>query len=403
MPHPMSRRHFLALSAAGLGAAGLTACGSRGSSSTSNTLQIASPDKPVTLKVSSSNQPIKSGTSREAGSLRIANYADYVAPELLDKFKQQTGAAVEVSTFATDVEALSKIASGAFNVDLLLSTAVDLLPKYVASDLLQPLQKSYLTNFDNLWDSVKDPFYDQGAQYTVPYTVFSTGIGFRTDLVKAPLTGDNGWDAMWDAQYTGAVGLLDSYREAIGLGLQHAGIDDINTTKAADIAAAKAELKKMLTATNPRIDVLGYQNIPEATTKVNQLWSGDMLLAVGYLPAGTGPETLGYWTPPIAKRVINNDTISIMRKAQHPALAHEFINFMLDPANAKINQAYIGYQSTLRGFEAETLIADGTIPKNLANALVTADDFAKGLRIDALPAAVDTLWQNTWSSINTGS
>ncbi|HEY4331492.1 MAG TPA: spermidine/putrescine ABC transporter substrate-binding protein [Ilumatobacteraceae bacterium] len=398
----MSRRRFLALSAAGASAAALAACGSSGSSS-SSALQIASPDKPVTLKVSSSNKAIASGSKAESGNLRIANYADYIAPELLDSFKKLTGASVEVSVFATDTEALSKIASGAFNVDLLLSTAVDTLPKFVASNLVQPLQKSYLTNYDNLWASVRDPFYDKGAQYTVPYTVFSTGVGFRTDMVATQLTGDTGWDALWDPRYSGAVGLLDSYREAIGLGLQHVGIENVNTESATDLAAAKAEIKRMLKATNPRIDVLGYQNIPEGTTKVNQCWSGDMLTALNDLPDGTSADVIGYWCAPIAKRVINNDTMSIMRKASHPVLAHQFINFMLDPANAAINQAYIGYQSTLKGFEADTLIADGTIPKNLANALVTEDDFAKGLRITALPLAADKLWQDTWSELNTGS
>lgn len=401
----MSRRRFLALSAAGAGTAVFaTSCGERSAKSgtTVEQLAVAAPDQPVTLEVTPDNQPITAGLARESGALRIANYADFIAPELLDRFQQLTGATVEVSTFTDDVEALSKIQSGALDVDLLMSTAVDLLPKYIALQLNQPLQKSYLTNYGNLWDSVTDPFYDKGAQFTVPYTVFSTGIGFRRDLVAAPLDGDDGWDALFDSQYSGQTGLLDSYREAIALGLQHAGIDDVNTQSKADVDAAIAELKKMLSATNPRIDILGYQNIPEGTTTVNQMWSGDILSALNYLPEGTDASTLGYWQPPIDKRVINNDAMTIIRTAKRPVLAHEFINFMLDPENAAINQAYIGYQSTLKGFEAEALIAAGTIPDNLANALVTADDFAAGLRILALPIEADNMWQAAWSGLTTG-
>ena len=402
MIHPMSRRRFLSLSGAGLSAVALSACGDNKQSSGSDTLQIASPSKPVKLSISADNQAIKGGLAVEAGPLRIANYADFVAPELLAKFEELTGATVEVSTFTDDNEALTKIASGSFAVDLLMSTAIDTLPKYVATNLIQPLQKDYLTNFANLWDSVKDPFYDQGAQYTVPYTVFSTGIGFRSDLVATPLEGDNGWDALWDSQYDGATGLLDSYREAIGLGMLRLGNTNLNTESKDEIDAAIDELKKMLDTTNPRIDVLGYQAIPEGTTKVNQCWSGDMLLALGYLPDDVDASALGYWQPPIEKRVINNDAMSILVKAEHPVLAHTFINFMLEPENAAINQAYIGYQSTLAGMEAETLIAAGSIPENLANALVTQDDFAKGLRILALPLAADEIWQNAWSGLNTG-
>ena len=406
MRHPMSRRQFLAMSAAasaaGFGAVALGGCGDKKQSS-SATLQVATPSKPVTLAIAKDNQPIAAGTAVETGPLRIANYADFVAPEVLAKFEAETGATVEVSTFDDDIEALSKISSGAFDVDLLLSTAVDTLPKFVALNLIQPLQKDYLTNFDNLWDSVKNPFYDLGAQYTVPYTVFSTGVGFRTDLVAAPLEGDNGWDALWDGQYNGMTGLLDSYREAIGLGLLRLGNTNVNTESKDDVAAAIDELKQSLAATNPRIDVLGYQSLPDGTTAVNQVWSGDILTALGYLPEGVGPEVLGYWAPPIDRRVINNDTMTIMRKAAHPVLAHQFVNFMLDPENAALNQAYIGYQSTLKGFEAETLIAAGTIPTNLANALVTEDEFAKGLRILALTPAADKIWTDAWSSFTTGA
>lgn len=401
----MSRRNFLALSAAGAAALGIAACGGRSRSSLPATphLPIASPTNPVTLRISSDNEPIAGGRDLERGPLRIANYADYISPKVLAKFTKETGAKVEVSTFTDDVEVLSKVASGALKVDIVMSTAVDLLPRWVALKLVQPLQHDYLANETNLWDTVRNPFYDEGSRYTVPYTVFSTGIGYRTDLVDAPLSGPTAWDVLWDPRYKGAAGLLDSYREAIGIGLQHAGIPDVNTTSKADVDASIAELKKMIAATNPRIAVTGYQDIPEGTTKVNQIWSGDIYLATGYLKKGADPSVLGYWAPPVEQRVINNDAMTITRSAEHPVLAHRFIDFMLDPVNARINQEYIGYQSTLKGFEAEELVRVGAIPPNLANALVTADDFARSVRICALPPAADRVWQDAWSGLRTGA
>ena len=343
MAHPMSRRRFLGVSAAGAAALGLAACG--GSSGTRasapRNLPIASPDHPVRFSVRSDNEPITPGLDAERGPLRIANYADYIAPKLLAKFTRETGAKVEVSTFTDDVEVLSKVSSGALRVDLLMSTAVDLLPRWVVLRLVQPLQHSYLTNEANLWDTVRDPFYDRGSVYTVPYTVFSTGIGYRTDRVDAPLQGPSGWDALWDPQYRGATGLLDSYREAIGLGLQHIGVRDVNTTSKSEVQASIKELQRMLRATNARITVTGYQDVPEGVTKVNQIWSGDIFLATGYLKRGVDASVLGYWAPPIEQRVINNDVMTVMRNAEHPVLAHRFIDFMLDPENAQIGRAHV--------------------------------------------------------------
>ena len=67
----------------------------------------------------------------------------------------------------------------------------DIIGKLVAGKLLQPLNRSYLPNLANVWDSLQDPFYDKGSVYTVPYTVYTTGIGYRTDAVAKKLTEDN--------------------------------------------------------------------------------------------------------------------------------------------------------------------------------------------------------------------
>ena len=188
-----------------------------------------------------------------------------------------------------------------------------------------------------------------------------------------------------------------------GLGLQLIGVRDVNTTSKSEVQASIKELQRMLRATNARITVTGYQDVPEGVTKVNQIWSGDIFLATGYLKRGVDASVLGYWAPPIEQRVINNDVMTVMRNAEHPVLAHRFIDFMLDPENARINQEYIGYQSTVKGLEADALVNAGTIPSNLAGALVTADDFARSIRICALPPNADRMWQDAWSGLRTGA
>ena len=76
---------------------------------------------------------------------------------------------------------------------------------------------------------MQDPFYDKGSQYTVPYTVFSTGIVYRTDRVDPAVVEAKGWDILWDPAYTGRMSILDDEREGIGLALLRTGITDLNT------------------------------------------------------------------------------------------------------------------------------------------------------------------------------
>src|SRR3712207_9253204 len=37
--------------------------------------------------------------------------------------------------------------------------------------------------------TLADPFYDKGSRYSAPYVTYSTGIGWRTDIVPADVAG----------------------------------------------------------------------------------------------------------------------------------------------------------------------------------------------------------------------
>ena len=61
----------------------------------------------------------------------------------------------------------------------------------IAQQLLQPLNHSYLGNLEkNVWPELQDPFYDRGSRYTVPYVVWSDGIGWRNDKIDVGHRGD---------------------------------------------------------------------------------------------------------------------------------------------------------------------------------------------------------------------
>ena len=193
--HPrerFGRREFIgrtALGALALSGTGtlLSACGgSDGGSGGATTLSLARPDNPVTLPLFEDNVAIASGLAPEQGPLRIYNWAEYIDKVTVRKWAKDLGVEVQITTFATMDEAIAKISSGAADFDLFFPTP-DRLERMVLAKQLQPLNLDYVPNLKNVWPSLQDPFYDQGSQYTVPYTIYTTGIGYRTDKVaKAP-------------------------------------------------------------------------------------------------------------------------------------------------------------------------------------------------------------------------
>jgi spermidine/putrescine transport system substrate-binding protein len=341
---------------------------------------------------------IKDGLKPEAGPLKIFNYDSYVSPDVVAAFEAKYGVKVDITTFTTDDEAITKLASGAVDVDLHHSASTTTLFKLVDTGLIQPLNKSYLTNVGNVAASLRDPYYDKGAVYTVPYTVFSTGIGFRADKVD---TGSVSWDTLWNPDYKGVTSLLDDSREGIAAAMLRKGVTDVNSADPKVITQAGDDLGELTNTMNIAVNIEGYHTIPEGAATVAHTWSGDMLNAQYYLPDGTGPEVLAYWQPETA--VISNDTMCVLSKAKSPVLAHLFMNELLDKTNAQTNFGYVGYQPAVEGLGAQELIDAGLVPENLRTCVLTNDQISKGLRYLALSPDVEALWNDAWSKFRAGA
>ena len=188
-------------------------------------LRIPSPENPIRWPLSKKYPIIESGLKPKPGSvLRIYNYADYLSPRMMKDFEAQWGVDIHLSTFNDADEALTKIASGNLGFDLYFPS-YDSVGKLIQADLLRPLNRDYLTNPKNLWHSFDDPWYDLGSRYTIPYTIYSTGIGWRTDMADVDLSQyDNPFDVFWDTQYNDNMAILDDWHTAIGMVLMRNGV-----------------------------------------------------------------------------------------------------------------------------------------------------------------------------------
>ncbi|HMS62478.1 MAG TPA: spermidine/putrescine ABC transporter substrate-binding protein [Solirubrobacteraceae bacterium] len=365
-------------------------------------IPLARRDYPVTLP--RIGDPVTAGAPEKGGVLRIYNYADYLNPEVLKRFGKENGVKVEVTTFETLDEAFSKLSTGGLEFDVIFSTT-DQISRLVGRKLLQPLNYDLIPNMKNVWDELQSPFYDVGPRYTVPYVVFTTGIGWRNDLVDYdPAKLDPVWDALWDAErYRGKVQLLNDPREGIGAAIMRAGSVNLNTEDAAQIDAAIADLVKLNDDVRVKVAINGYETLPTGRIVLGQVWSGDMLAAaISYLPDDVPATALSYAFQEEGGPVAN-DIMTVAAAAQKPVMAHRFLDFMLDEAVALENFVdYVGYQPPMKGITADSLIKDEIIPPNLANVLVTPETFANANAYLALTVEGQRLWDRGWQEFRAG-
>jgi spermidine/putrescine transport system substrate-binding protein len=410
----LSRRSFLKQGAgAGLLVGGLgtflEACATSttttgGAGSATKAIALPRPNNPVTWPIFTGNHSIASGMKPERdATLQIYNWVAYVNPQTLKDFGKKFGCKVQVTTFNTMSEAMSKLRSGQVNFDVFMGVTVDQMGALVEGKLIQPLNHTYLPNISQAWPDFTNPFYDGKWQYTVPYTIYTTGIAWRKDHVNEdPYQMSNPWAMPWQAKYKGKVAILDDYREGISLGLMKNGMFNLNTTTAAQITKSQQSLQDLLQLTNAHIDNNDYSNVPSGQIWIHHAWSGDIAGAPYYLPKGVSPKVLGYWFPPDGKGPVGNDTLTILAGAKNPVLAHMFLNYLLDVPNALTNISFNGYMQPLTAITPQRLVKEGLLEPNLTSTAVLPSYFRRGVMELQLPAAADTLWQQAWLTVSKG-
>ena len=389
---------------AGVGAASLlAACGgdSGGGSGSATEYPLATPDNPVTLPIFDDNPAIADGLEPEnVGVLKVLNYADYMAPGVKKDFAEKYGAEVQVTPYNNYDEMLNKLNQPGAAFDVVFP-GPSILSRLVYGKLLQPVNQSYVPNLKNVWPEYQDPWYDQGSQYTVPYTVYTTGIGYRSDRVS---DASEGYKLLWDPTYKGKAGVLDDAGEALGMAMLAWGItDDINTNDPEYVNAAKDKLNELTDLVDIKIDITQYETIANGRFTVHQAWSGDMIAGQYYVVKPDTPDVLGYWVPEErSQRVIGNDNIAIPKSSPSPVLAHTFVDYILDNKVSLKNFGWNGYQPPMTKLGPDFLIDQGYVPDNLLSAVVEQDDFTEGHQFYEQTIPVQNMWLQAFQEFKSG-
>lgn len=266
-----------------------------------------------------------------AETLHVYTWADYVSPEIVEKFERQHGCKVVIDTFDSNESMYAKFKAGATGYDLVFPTAY-MIQVMHAQGMLQNLDHAKLPNLSNIDPAVLAKVADKKMEHSVPYTFAYAAIAVRKDKIK---DAEPTW-AMFDrSALAGRVTLLDDMRESIGAALKSLG-HSINTRDEAQLAAARDVLirwKKNIA----RFDNEGYKaGIDSAEFHLVHGYSGDLFQVQTENPK---VEIL----IPREGVTIGCDEMVIPKTAKQPALAHSFINFILDPVVAAENMEWMGY------------------------------------------------------------
>lgn len=273
------------------------------------------------------------GGAQESSELNLYAWSEYVPTALLEKFTAETGIKVNYDTYSSNEELLAKLQAGASGYDIIIPSdyTVTIL---TAQNMLEQIDLGQIPNFKNIDPVLKDPSYDPGNKFTVPYMWGTTGLVVDTSKITQPLTH---WAQLWDASFQEQLVMLDDSREVIGLVLMTLGYSK-NSTDPAQLEEAKQMLIKLMPnirlfdSDSPKTALLAGEVVGGLT------WNGEASLAhkenaaVDYI---CPMEGCGIWV----------DNFAVPKGAPHKDAALKFMNFVLEPANSLLITAEFPYSN----------------------------------------------------------
>ena len=290
-----------------------------------------------------------SAASAQDQTVNIYNWSDYVDPDVLTAFTDETGIKIVYDVYDNNEIVETKLLAGGSGYDVVVPSGSN-IARQIEAGTLQKLDKSKLPNLVHAWSLITDRMqtYDPGNEYAVNYMWGTTGIGYNIAQIaeRMPDAPVSSWDMIFDPEVVArfadcGVHLLDTPEELVPAALNYLGLDP-DSKDQGDIEKAG----ELLMSIRPHIQKF------HSSEYINALANGDICLAVGYsgdvlqardraAEADAGVEI--EYAIPDEGALMWFDSFVMPTDAPHADAAHAFIDYMLRPDVAAANSNYVYY------------------------------------------------------------
>lgn len=279
--------------------------------------------------------PLGLAVAQAKDVLYLYNWNNYISEQTVERFEAECHCRLKQDYYSSNEELLAKLAAGASGYDLLVPTG-NAVQTLIRQNALLPVDKARLPHLKNIKPEFLDSPFDPGNRYSVPYAYSLTLIGYNEEKLRELGLPTDTWAVIFDPKYLeklqGKVTVLDDQRELFGAALKYLGYS-VNDTEPERLRAAR----DLILRAKP------YWAAFNASSYIKELTIGNIWLAHGYSNdmfqaqqdarrAGR-PFTIGYATPKEGA-VLAIDSMVLHKSGKHPALAHRFIDFMLQGRNS---------------------------------------------------------------------
>lgn len=271
-------------------------------------------------------------------TINVYNAGEYIADETVPEFERRFTARVNYDVFDSNETLYTKLLGGS-SYDVLVPSDY-MIERLISEDMLQPLDRSVLTNIANISPDVMEMAkqFDPEGTYAAPYFYGSVGLVYNNQVVDPQIIESEGWDILHDDRFKGRVYAYDSQRDMFMVAFKALGYS-MNTEDPQQIQEAYQWLMEMNDAVDPAyVTDEVIDGMSNGDMDIAIMYSGDAAYVISensdmsFLEPSQGTNT---WV----------DAMVIPANSSCPALANAFINYMMEDDIAQMNSEYVGYTS----------------------------------------------------------
>lgn len=318
--------------------------------------------------------------------LVVYNWGEYIDPEVLTIFEEETGINVVYEEFETNEILYPKVSSGAIAYDVVCPSDY-MIQRMIENDLLTEINFDNIPNIKNIGKQYMEQFrqFDPENKYSVPYCWGTVGILYNKTMVDEPV---NSWSILWDPKYKDNILMQDSVRDAFGATLKYLGYS-LNSTDLDELT----EAKNLLIEQKPLVQAYVIDQVRDKMigneAALGVIYSGEAIYTQKENP------NLEYVIPKEGSNIWIDSWV-IPKNAEHKENAEKFINFLCRPDIALMNFEYITYSTPNEA--ARELIED----ESIRNSEIAFPDLSKYDNLETfqyLGTEADQVYGDLWNKV----
>lgn len=318
--------------------------------------------------------------------LVVYNWGEYIDPEVLTMFEEETGIDIVYEEFETNEILYPKISSGAIAYDVICPSDY-MIQRMIENDLLSEINFDNIPNLKNIGKQYLEQSrqFDPENKYSVPYCWGTVGILYNKMMVDEP--GDS-WSILWDPKYKDNILMQDSVRDAFGVTLKYLGYS-LNSTDLDELT----EAKNLLIEQKPLVQAYVIDQVRDKMigneAALGVIYSGEAIYTQKENP------NLEYVIPKEGSNIWIDSWV-IPKNAEHKENAEKFINFLCRPDIALMNFEYITYSTPNEA--ARELIED----ESIRNSEIAFPDLSKYDNLETfqyLGTEADQVYGDLWNKV----